>query len=110
MIVLVGNPCDIDTFLFNNATHLYTSLTFEIHMAIVVTSIIMYPLFYQVLSQGDEKGFQKSVKILGFQMKITVTLVREYSDYLSESGSDVFKVFIYSQMYSYYSKFIYSFE
>ncbi|XP_061164185.1 FIGNL1-interacting regulator of recombination and mitosis-like isoform X2 [Saccostrea echinata] len=33
-----------------------------------------------VLSQGDEKGFQKSLKILGFQMKILVMLVREFSD------------------------------
>ncbi|XP_076092431.1 FIGNL1-interacting regulator of recombination and mitosis-like isoform X2 [Mytilus galloprovincialis] len=50
-----------------------------------------------VLSQGDEKGFQKSVKILGFQMKITVTLVREYSDYLSDCGTDVYKLLIHLQ-------------
>ena len=50
-----------------------------------------------VLSQGDEKGFQKSVKILGFQMKITVSLVREYQDYLSDCGSDVYNVLIHLQ-------------
>ncbi|KAL5011681.1 hypothetical protein ScPMuIL_010232, partial [Solemya velum] len=31
------------------------------------------------LSQGDEKAFKKSVKILGFQVKILVVLVREYT-------------------------------
>lgn len=48
-----------------------------------------------VLSQGDEKGFQKSVKILGFQMKIMVSLVREYSSYLSDCGQSVYKLLIH---------------
>ena len=32
--------------------------------------------------QEEEKLFRKNVKILGFQMKVLVTLVKEFKDYL----------------------------
>lgn len=63
----------------------------------ILLSLLMNYFLLKVLSQGDEKGFQKSVKILGFQMKITVSLVREYQDYLSDCGSDVYIVLIHLQ-------------
>uniref|UniRef100_A0A8W8LMT6 Uncharacterized protein n=1 Tax=Magallana gigas TaxID=29159 RepID=A0A8W8LMT6_MAGGI len=48
----------------------------------------------RVLSQGDEKGFQKSLKILGFQMKILVMLVREFSDLLDRCEQQVYNLLL----------------
>lgn len=48
----------------------------------------------QVLSQGDGKGFQKSLKILGFQMKILVMLVREFSDLIDSCEQQVYNLLL----------------
>lgn len=48
----------------------------------------------RVLSQEDEKGFQKSLKILGFQMKILVMLVREFSDLLDRCEQQVYNLLL----------------
>ncbi|XP_048778622.2 uncharacterized protein C1orf112-like isoform X2 [Ostrea edulis] len=47
-----------------------------------------------ILSQGDEKGFQKSLKILGFQMKILVMLVREFADVIHDCEEQIYSVLI----------------
>lgn len=47
-----------------------------------------------VLSQGDEKGFQKSLKILGFQMKILIMLVREFSDLIHRCEEQVYSLIL----------------
>jgi hypothetical protein len=47
-----------------------------------------------VLSQGDEKGFQKSLKILGFQMKILVMLVREFADVIHSCEEQIYSLLI----------------
>lgn len=47
-----------------------------------------------VLSQGDEKGFQKSVKILGFQMKIMVSLVRDYVHTINGCEKNIYATLI----------------
>jgi hypothetical protein len=114
MVFLIGSVDGLSYF-FNNFQIFYflTEIICKSHKAANLKSISVefycpnqqktywsllmnyFPL--KVLSQGDEKGFQKSVKILGFQMKITVSLVREYQDYLSDCGSDVYKVLIHLQ-------------
>ncbi|XP_050389896.1 uncharacterized protein C1orf112 [Patella vulgata] len=39
-------------------------------------------------TQVDEKSFQKSVKILGFEMKIILSLCKEYLEYIDEQKCD----------------------
>ncbi|KAL3870196.1 hypothetical protein ACJMK2_038277, partial [Sinanodonta woodiana] len=51
----------------------------------------------QVFSQGDEKTFQKSVKVLGFQMKIIVKLVQDFIDYLSDCEKQLFDLLVFIQ-------------
>ncbi|KAI8779418.1 CAunnamed protein product, partial [Biomphalaria glabrata] len=41
------------------------------------------------LSQGDDKTFDKLVKVLGFQMKVMVALLRDYSKYLDNCEKNV---------------------
>ncbi|XP_046577979.1 LOW QUALITY PROTEIN: uncharacterized protein C1orf112-like [Haliotis rubra] len=45
-----------------------------------------------VQSQGDEKAFVKSLKILGFQVKILVILVKDFRDYLGQCEKEVFEL------------------
>ncbi|KAK3588511.1 hypothetical protein CHS0354_022985 [Potamilus streckersoni] len=51
----------------------------------------------QMFSQGDEKTFQKSVKVLGFQMKIIIKLVQDFIDYLSDCEEQLFQLLIFIQ-------------
>ncbi|GFO00680.1 hypothetical protein PoB_002718500, partial [Plakobranchus ocellatus] len=41
------------------------------------------------LSQGDDKAFSKTVRILGFQMKVLVALLRDFADYLGECEASI---------------------
>uniref|UniRef100_A0A2C9M4B7 Uncharacterized protein n=1 Tax=Biomphalaria glabrata TaxID=6526 RepID=A0A2C9M4B7_BIOGL len=41
------------------------------------------------LSQGDDKTFDKLVKVLGFQMKVMVALLRDYSKYLDNCEKNI---------------------
>ena len=47
-----------------------------------------------MLSQGDEKAFMKSLRILGFQMKVLNALVRDFHDYLSGCVPDIHKLLL----------------
>ncbi|XP_022322195.2 FIGNL1-interacting regulator of recombination and mitosis-like isoform X2 [Crassostrea virginica] len=47
-----------------------------------------------VMSQGDEKGFQKSLKILGFQMKILVMLVRDFREFVDRCEDQVYTLIV----------------
>ncbi|XP_069136724.1 FIGNL1-interacting regulator of recombination and mitosis-like [Argopecten irradians] len=48
-----------------------------------------------VLSQGDERGFQKSVKIVGFQMKVLVMMVRDYIHSLNEAATAIYRLILH---------------
>ena len=52
-------------------------------------------ILFQMLSQSDEKAFTKSLRILGFQMKVLTALVRDYHDYLSDSVPGIHKLLLY---------------
>ncbi|XP_071096600.1 FIGNL1-interacting regulator of recombination and mitosis-like [Haliotis cracherodii] len=47
-----------------------------------------------VQSQGDEKAFVKSLKILGFQVKILVILIKDFRDYLGQCEKEVFELIL----------------
>ncbi|XP_060078013.1 FIGNL1-interacting regulator of recombination and mitosis-like [Ylistrum balloti] len=52
-----------------------------------------------VLSQGDERGFQKSVKIVGFQMKVLVMMARDYIQSLSEAANAIYRLILHLLRY-----------
>ncbi|XP_033731188.1 uncharacterized protein C1orf112 homolog [Pecten maximus] len=52
-----------------------------------------------VLSQGDERGFQKSVKIVGFQMKVLVMMTRDYVHSLCEASSAIYRLILHMFRY-----------
>lgn len=47
--------------------------------------------------QTNEKSFQKSVKICGFQMKVLVSLVKEYDAYLGDCSQCVLNLLLHLQ-------------
>ncbi|XP_021355307.1 uncharacterized protein C1orf112 homolog [Mizuhopecten yessoensis] len=47
------------------------------------------------LSQGDERGFQKSVKIVGFQMKVLVMMARDYLQTLHGAASTIYRLILH---------------
>ncbi|XP_041369472.1 uncharacterized protein C1orf112 homolog [Gigantopelta aegis] len=47
-----------------------------------------------VQSQGDEKAFKKSVKILGFYMKILVVFVKDYKEFSGVCVTEVFNLML----------------
>ena len=44
--------------------------------------------------QGDEKSFKKSVKILGFYMKILVVFVKDYKEVFEDCVTDLFNLML----------------
>ena len=54
------------------------------------------PLVFQSLSQGDSAAFQKSVKVLGYQMRIMMSLIEAFVDYISDCELHVVKHFYFS--------------
>ncbi|CAL1545597.1 unnamed protein product [Lymnaea stagnalis] len=62
-----------------------------------------------LLSQGDDKAFNKLVKILGFQMKVMVALLRDFSAYLDNCEDNILELLMCFLRYlppSVYSKSI----
>lgn len=51
----------------------------------------------QSLSQGDSAAFQKSVKVLGYQMRIMISLIDTFVDYISECEGHVVKLLMVLQ-------------
>jgi hypothetical protein len=47
-----------------------------------------------VLVTGDEKSYMKSVKVLGFQVKILMVLVKELFDRLGESPRELYSLLL----------------
>ena len=56
--------------------------------------------FFQSLSQGDSAAFQKSVKVLGYQMRIMMSLIEAFVDYISDWELHVVKLFFISVIIS----------
>ena len=52
---------------------------------------------FQSLSQGDSAAFQKSVKVLGYQMRIMMSLIEAFVDYISDCEFHVAKLLILLQ-------------
>lgn len=46
-------------------------------------------------TEGDERGFQKSVKIVGFQMKVLVMMTRDYVHGLRDAHSAIYRLILY---------------
>ncbi|KAK7095268.1 FIGNL1-interacting regulator of recombination and mitosis-like [Littorina saxatilis] len=46
------------------------------------------------LSQGDERVFLKSLRILNFQMKVLVALVRDFHEYFNDCVSNIHKLLL----------------
>ncbi|XP_064649424.1 FIGNL1-interacting regulator of recombination and mitosis-like [Lineus longissimus] len=53
----------------------------------------------EMISTGDEKSFMKSVKILGFQVKILMVLVKELLDLLGESARALYSLLLHVHRY-----------
>ncbi|KAK3728759.1 hypothetical protein RRG08_013487 [Elysia crispata] len=51
------------------------------------------------LCDGDDKAFSKTVRILGFQMKVLVALLRDFSDYLGECEGNVLSLLLHLHRY-----------
>ncbi|BFZ20789.1 hypothetical protein BsWGS_23828 [Bradybaena similaris] len=51
------------------------------------------------LSQGDDKAFSKSCKILAFQMKVVLVLLRDFSDYLGNCERNVLDLLLFLHRY-----------
>ncbi|CAG5115540.1 unnamed protein product, partial [Candidula unifasciata] len=51
------------------------------------------------LSQGDDKTFSKSCKILAFQMKVLVALLRDFTDYLGNCEKNVLDLLLVLHRY-----------
>ena len=54
-------------------------------------------VIFQSLSQGDSAAFQKSVKVLGYQMRIMMSLIDSFVDYIIECETHVVKLLIVLQ-------------
>ncbi|CAH1785660.1 unnamed protein product [Owenia fusiformis] len=48
----------------------------------------------QVIFSGDEKAYMKGMKILGFQMKVLVMLVKEYDGYLGDCYQQLYHLIL----------------
>ncbi|KAH9499660.1 hypothetical protein Btru_074360 [Bulinus truncatus] len=46
------------------------------------------------MSQGDEKAFNKLIKVLGFQMKVMVALLRDFSNYLGHCERNILNLLL----------------
>ena len=62
----------------------------------------MLPNFFlfQSLSQDDSAAFQESVKVLGYQMRIMMSLIEAFVDYISDCELHVVKHFFLFQSLS----------
>ena len=55
---------------------------------------------FQSLSQDDSAAFQESVKVLGYQMRIMMSLIEAFVDYISDCEFHVAKLFFISVIIS----------
>lgn len=46
------------------------------------------------LSDGDDKAFTKTVRVLGFQMKVLVALLRDFIDYLGDCETSLLRLLL----------------
>ena len=65
-----------------------------------MSSMLSNMFLFQSLSQGDSAAFQKSVKVLGYQMRIMMSLIEAFIDDISDCEIHVVKHFFLFQSLS----------